>query len=71
MSRELGRLVEATVKFFDKNNGNLLPFVGGKWRVDRTDTGPTSDLRRTDTATGAAAPYIKSAAIRLFWKVFA
>lgn len=63
MSREIARLTGATVAFFEQNDGTLLPFVGGKFRVDRTDIGPTS--------AGRDQTFVKSSAVRIFWIVFA
>lgn len=61
MEREIARLTEATVQFIEKNNGSLLPWVGGRWRVSRDDTGPTSE--------GRDDPFVKSSSVRLIWNI--
>lgn len=62
MAREIMRFVVATRRFFEKTEGSLLPWVGGKFWVERSDTGPTSE--------GRDDPFVKSASLRVMWRVY-
>lgn len=69
MSREVMRLIAASRRFFESSKGSLLPYVGGKFWTERADTGPTSE-GRTDQTVNNTAPYVKSASIRVMWRVY-
>lgn len=58
MSHELLRLMAACRALFFE--GHLQPYVGGIFRCGRSDYGPT--------AQGKTFPFVKSAALQLFWR---
>jgi hypothetical protein len=59
MARELKRLVKATRRVFNDKIGTLAPEVGGRFWASRVDF--------SETVTGRDQPFLKSAAVRVYW----
>lgn len=60
MSREVKRLIAASRALFKA--GTMLPYVGGRFWTSDAVFGPTSG--------GRDQRYVKSAALRVFWRTF-